>query len=154
MLFSINDLLIFSGNKSIKLMTIVNKEGEISFLLKPNSIDLNFVVFKNILQFVPNFIEKKEEWEYNNKDKEFKLQYILNKKERKNIIEQTLEDFMRKGVIYCDYLGQDMLRNMSQNNINISMNASNIDCINNSLNAINSICLNEEEEYDEYSWEE
>lgn len=148
--FSLNDLLIFTENNSIKLMQIVNKNGEVSFLLKPQLLDLTNIVFKNILETIPNFLNRLNDFVEKSSSKEINLREILNAKERTKIVNNSLIELQSNGVIYIDYVNKikanQLFLNLSSNNqIVLSHQSIGIDSnINND---------NLEEDY-EYGWEE
>lgn len=122
--FSINDIFIFSENPSIKLMEIVNKNGDVSFLLRPKNIDLSKLVIKNILDIVPDFAIRKKDWVKNNIEKPFQFRDLLHSKEIKQIIEETLLDVQEMGCVYSKYLNEEtakefVFKDSSQKDIKI-----------------------------------
>lgn len=107
--FSINDLLVFTENPSIKLMEIVNGKGEISFLLRPREIDLHNLISSNIIDFVPDFIDRKFTWKLQNQNKSFKISDLINLDERKQIVKESLLELQQRGCIYCDYISNETI---------------------------------------------
>lgn len=105
--FSLNDLFIFAKNPCIKLMEIVNRKGEVSFLYSSRYIDLGDIVTKNILDVAPDFAERKKKYEDNN-ETVLRLSDILTPVERKQIIKETLFDYQRRGVYYSEYISKKL----------------------------------------------
>ena len=128
--FSINDLLIFTQNNGVKLMEIINKKGEISFLIKPKQMDLKNIIFSNILKIIPDFKLRKKDWDENFKqaDEVFNFQAILTKEEIIQITKETIKSLQEKGVIYCNYIGKkslDLTKNSKNTNLDQSCNKTN-----------------------------
>ena len=123
--FSINDLLIFTQNNGVKLMEIINKKGEISFLIKPKQMDLKNIIFSNILKIIPDFKLRKKDWDENFKqaDEVFNFQAILTKEEIIQITKETIKSLQEKGVIYCNYIGKKSL-NLTKNSKNTNLDQS------------------------------
>lgn len=105
-LFSLNDLLIFSENSSIKLMEIVNGKGEVSYLFRPHAIDLHNSVAKMIVNTVPDFVERKSNWLKTHTDGVFNFSDLLQYKERQQIVKNTLIYFEKHDVLYSPYIDQ------------------------------------------------
>ena len=103
---SVNDLLVFNENPSIKLMVVVNKDGQVSFLERTGNNKLPSIVINNILQTEPNFSAKMTEWKLKNPNKEFTLRDILNKEQIKTIFEESIREMQTMGVIYSPYIGK------------------------------------------------
>lgn len=111
--FSINDLLVFTENPSIKLMEIVNKNGEVSFLFRPYELNLHNIVTRSITDNVPDFNDRKNLWKENNPDKYFKLSDLLNFKERTIIVSDVICELLERGVCYCRYVNQEQAKNLT-----------------------------------------
>lgn len=104
--FSVNDLFLYEKNPSIKLMEIVNRKGEVSFLYKSRHIELKNIVVKNILEIVPDFMDRKHAYEQKFNSL-LNLSEILTVDERKQIVKETIYDFQRSGVYFCQYIGKE-----------------------------------------------
>jgi len=110
--FSISDLLIFSENPSIRLMLIVNKEGEVSFLFRPKFIELKRIIVQNILDVIPDLLSRIRQ-QTNNHENNFSLSTITTIKETKLIIDSSLKDLMKMGVFYSDYINQEKANSLN-----------------------------------------
>lgn len=97
--FSLSDLIVFAENLSIKLMQIVNTKGEISFLLKPDNVNLKNIVISTILNIVPDYKIRIE-----NNNNELNLLNLLSSKEKEMIVSEIILQFCENNVIYFDYL--------------------------------------------------
>lgn len=117
--FSLNDLYVFSKNSSIKLMCIVNREGEVSFLMRSNQVDLSKIVTQNIVDFVPDFAEKKKEYEKENGSATVKIADIIEPDKRKEIIRESIMQFQNCGVFFSKYIGKQNEADIAfiQNNV-------------------------------------
>lgn len=104
--FSLNDLYVFCKNSSIKLMCIVNREGEVSFLMRSGQADLSKIVTQNIVDFVPDFAEKKKEYEKENGSANVKIADIIEPDKRKEIIRESIMQFQNSGVFFSKYIGK------------------------------------------------
>lgn len=104
--FSVNDLFIYEKNPCIRLMEIVNRKGEVSFLYKPKHVDLKNIVLKNIIDVIPDFLQRKQNYEQNGKSL-LSLSEILTLEERRQISKETIFDFQQHGVYFCQYVGKD-----------------------------------------------
>lgn len=135
--FSVSDLFLFSQNPCIKIMAIVNKEGQVSFLMREKAINLCNIVLNNIIEYVPDFANKVMEHRTNCVD--FSLSDIIEKKSLKRIVENSLNDFEAIGVLYKSYLN-----NVPAESKNISNNIAETPSKNINNNAL------EEQKYDEY----
>ena len=103
--FSINDLLVFSVNPSIKLMVIINKEGNISFLERNSNRDLNNIVSRTITEFVPDYNERVNKL----KKESFSIADLIpDVHTRKEIYKESIKGLQQNGVLYSGYIDKDI----------------------------------------------
>jgi hypothetical protein len=157
--FSITDLLLFCENPSIKIMEIVNRQGEVSFLLRPIPVRYT-IVTDNILDVEPSYITKVKTFKVKYPEsKIIKISDIIeNKKIRQNIFEESLIELQSKGVFYSKYVGNDKKDSID---FNVFYNASQLDNKendnlenSNGIQTFNSDIVYLENGEDGYEWEE
>ena len=100
--FSVSDLFMFSQNQCIKIMAIVNKEGQVSFLMREKATDLCNIVLNNIVENVSYFIGKLDT--FKSKQIDFSLSDIIEKGTLKKIVDSSLNDFKILGILYKSYM--------------------------------------------------
>ncbi len=108
-IFSINDLYVFTENISIKIMEIINTNGEISFLMRPDFMELQGIVSIFLNNIVPDFNSRIISWKIQNPEKEYELSNILNEYESKKIVKETLKMITAMGIDYCPYGNQERI---------------------------------------------
>lgn len=106
-LFSINDFFVFTENPSIKVMSIVNTEGKVAFLIKPEYEKMDGFVYSHIIYVVPDFVTRFRTFQQNNPNHFVKLADILTVAERQKITKNIKEDLSLYNIIHTTYLGQD-----------------------------------------------
>lgn len=108
-IFSINDLYIFTENPCIKIMMITNTKGELSFLFRPDHLNLKGTVTQNMEDTAPDISDRIKNWKTANPDIEYELTDILTIDERKAIVRGTIDFMERNGVDYCEYSDQEKI---------------------------------------------
>ena len=106
-IFSVSDLLVFSEHPSIKLMEIINKKGEIAFLLRPKSTNLSNIVIRSISDHIPDIKTRIANYQQNNPDIEYTISEISNKSEREAIYNDSIEQIINRGIICSHYIDQN-----------------------------------------------
>lgn len=153
--FSVSDLLIFTENPSIKLMQIVNKNGEVSFLFRPYMLDLKHIVIQNLMNIIPDISIRINEFQSINEEKDFSLSKIATRSEAKEIINESLKDLEKIGVFFSNYIDQDKANCLD---FSFRIDKGNEDSVlelQNFSDFINKVEAIEEEEDDyEYGWDE
>ncbi len=106
-IFSVNDLVIFTENPSIKLMMISNQKGEVSFLLRPDFMELSGVVLNHLTDVVPDIKNRIIKWKKDHPDKdEYDISDIIDKNEANRIVKLSLATLQQFGIDYCPYADQ------------------------------------------------
>ena len=113
--FSVSDLFMFSQNQCIKIMAIVNKEGQVSFLMREKATDLCNIVLNHIVENVPDFIGKLNA--FKSKQIDFSLSDIIEKETLKKIVNGSLNDFKILGILYKSYVDESCNKIISEENV-------------------------------------
>lgn len=118
-LFSINDIMIFLTNPSVKILSVINKKGEIAFLNKSK--------FENYQKFVASIIEEsipdlrnrynKRVLEIRNTNDSLKLTDIATFDERKTIIKKLYDFCDEMGIVHTPFLSKNSACNASKENV-------------------------------------
>ena len=102
--FSINDLITFTENPSIRIMEIVNTKGEVAFLMRPK-FEIYHCVAKTILNAEPDYVEKKNIYQANNEGELPKISDIIpNPKIRNEIVRTSVFMLEENGVYVSNYI--------------------------------------------------
>ena len=99
--FSLRDITIFSQYDNLRLMQIVNTKGEVSFLYKPEKIDLKKVIAAKIVELVPDYKERLKSGQF--------LTDTLSSEEKSKIVKASIQAFIDKGVDYSKYIDKSKI---------------------------------------------
>lgn len=150
--FSITDMLFFANHPSIKIMEVVNSNGEIAFMSRPE-YKVYPIVAQNIINAEPNIKKIIADFEKNNPDKEIRISDIITNKEvRQDVLRLSRDGLISEGVVISNYINQEQANQIDysifkQSGTNNNSHHPNILPINN----LNTSSLENGE--DSYEWE-
>lgn len=105
--FSINDLITFAENPSIRIMEIINTKGEVAFLLRPQ-FEIYRCVVETILNAEPDYVEKKDIFQKKNNGHVPKISDIITDIQIRNeIIYLSVSMLEDKGVFVSSYINME-----------------------------------------------
>ena len=109
-MFSINDLLIFAEHPSIKIMEIVNRDGEVAFLLRPKFEKYHSLI-DILIDAEPNFLQKMRNFHQTYPNQDIKISSLIpDVKIRKEIIRSMIELLESQGVYVHNYVNQEQAK--------------------------------------------
>ncbi len=108
--FYINDLLFFERHPNIKIMQLVNKDGEVAFLTRPQFERYKCVV-DTVMDAEPNLQKKADEIKKACPEKGIRIADLIPDKEvRKEILVTAIEKLKERGVCLYSYINQEQAR--------------------------------------------
>jgi hypothetical protein len=104
-IFSLNDLLVFAEHPGIRLMEVINKDGEVAFLLRPQPVRYHQVL-RDIIDADPEFLKKFDKLSKSPlKNKNFSVTSIITDRNvRMDTTRFALDDLQKAGVCYSGYI--------------------------------------------------
>lgn len=119
-LFSINDVMIFLVNPSVKILSVVNKKGEIAFLSKSKIANYQkFVVSIIIEESIPDLRNRynKRILEIRDTNDSLKFEDVATFDERKTIIKKLYDFCDEMGIVHTPFLSKNSTCKTSNENV-------------------------------------
>ncbi len=100
------DLAFFAEHPSIKIMEVLNTEGEIAFLLRPQYKKYNYVI-DTILNVEPNYISISKTLKEKYPEKDVKIADVIpDINVRKEMFKIIVKKLLNDGVFICNYVNE------------------------------------------------